>query len=1395
MQEAIQKSEQAPRRSGADFLKDLARYYMDFLETDFHKRPVPKRSIKLRDGKSNLIGINLRKYDAFRKAMSPLFQNEIKLANTLTIQRGQYKSKIKVSLRNFIHETIDDLEQKAIEDIIVNAFNDLKKLRKEHHDDWDAFYEETLDAVRSHSNRITVQPLLEVLEKPLTAEKSLGLDTIYMLEEELQDLICQDLESNIDKPLIAFFNKSEIEDLTTCLYDFLNKSIIADKLKSYFENFSTSDLFLEFHELFENNRLHDKQDLYLYFCKISYNSKDYPLFYFPLNVSKQPDSFELSFDPRIFINKKALEYVVQEYNSAAKKVGNLNSLKDRILYLQEGENISDNLKTLVSDIVSHFSLSEGLDLTDEKVKTIKSLLVNLSNDIYLCSFDRSDEALINDYEQIAGLIEDGDDLLADAYADIVESFIKEEPKSFSREIDNDWGEKSTSQRLVYDAPIPLNEEQKKILSALKKEGCKYVTVQGPPGTGKSHTITGIVFDTLMNGSSVLVLSDKKEALDVVEDKITETINNVRVDDNFQNPILRLDKINYSKIFSPKVLERIKEHYKATETRSSAIKDQIDKTKTYLGESIDKYVTAYSEIDLDRIRELNKIERDLFEDQDTNDFEINDRFHETLHNIHELFEFFTENVNTDEYGYVLKLLSQDSQSLLSDKASNAVERIKVARQLNEEGVGADLSVFTKVDENAQTYLQAALELYRSLTSNFIKKFLNRSAINKMNFEINSKFELTRPINITEDFMILERAVRAIAKIKSSLNEEVSNFGDVCSIVTHKHCPSDVFESKLDLLENISDYCDEDVTEFLAQIGVNFDVDTFKSVRSLEDCEVIAEKLCDYADIKNDLTSKFGNIPELDYVSACRQLEELQTTRMTNIIDRRVIDFVEDNRNTAKTLKEIIRKKQKFPRDKFEKTQEAFPCIIAGIRDYAEYIPLEKELFDLVIIDEASQVSIAQAFPALLRAKKILVLGDTKQFSNVKTSNASNLINQKYMSNIRESFFKNFSNDSTELQKVEQFNIRTSILDFFDFISNYNIMLKKHFRGYKELISFSSKYFYDGGLQAIKIRAKPIDDVLKFTVLEHDGKHELESHANTNPFEAEFIIAELEEHIKNKNHESVGIITPFTNQQKFLSSEVGKSDFADEIYENLKLKIMTFDTCQGEERDIIYYSMVASDASDQTNYIFPRDLKDDEDSEKNLRKQRLNVGFSRSKECMHFVLSKPLDKFEGSIGKALKHYQKISQLACQEPTQDDVDPSSPMEVKVLEWIKNAAFYQKNMDRIQLHAQFPIGEYLKQLDAAYTHPNYRCDFLFQYSDGDKSTNIIIEYDGFKEHFKDLESVNVFNYEDYYKDADVEREKVLESYGYKFVRINRFNLGSDPVHTLSERLAELVKKKTSLN
>jgi len=60
--------------------------------------------------------------------------------------------------------------------------------------------------------------------------------------------------------------------------------------------------------------------------------------------------------------------------------------------------------------------------------------------------------------------------------------------------------------------------------------------------------------------------------------------------------------------------------------------------------------------------------------------------------------------------------------------------------------------------------------------------------------------------------------------------------------------------------------------------------------------------------------------------------------------------------------------------------------------------------LIIIDEASQVSIAQALPALVRGKQIIVLGDDKQFSNVKANNASKVTNQELRKRVQDTFLE-------------------------------------------------------------------------------------------------------------------------------------------------------------------------------------------------------------------------------------------------------------------------------------------------------------------------------------------------------------------------------------------------------
>jgi very-short-patch-repair endonuclease len=105
------------------------------------------------------------------------------------------------------------------------------------------------------------------------------------------------------------------------------------------------------------------------------------------------------------------------------------------------------------------------------------------------------------------------------------------------------------------------------------------------------------------------------------------------------------------------------------------------------------------------------------------------------------------------------------------------------------------------------------------------------------------------------------------------------------------------------------------------------------------------------------------------------------------------------------------------------------------------------------------------------------------------------------------------------------------------------------------------------------------------------------------------------------------------------------------------------------------------------------------------------------------------------------------------------------------------------------------LKQLDKSYNHPNYVVDFLLFFRDTNEEHKIIVEYDGFLEHFDDVDEVDKFNYQRHYSEEDIFRRKTLEGYGYKFLRLNKFNIGKEPIAALDERIRQLTRRSIPSN
>ncbi|MBU4478842.1 MAG: hypothetical protein KKH34_07150, partial [Candidatus Omnitrophica bacterium] len=1024
---------------GLAFIKEVAKYFMDFLETDFHKRKNPRRSIKLRNEDNLLLGVNLNKYLTFYRVINNLINHNFDKNVAISIEKGVHRTSIPKNLLDLIKLQVEKISAKQILEITDALDEKVLEASTYYKKEYDqALNASIVSAVQIIKDKI-VLPLIQSIEKSL---ENLGLgdeNSIYLMEEELTNVLVRLMENKLSE-LIKKLIVDERVNVSKELKSVFSLGEVKSNIDTFFESFKVADIFTEIFEMERNKNILDKQDFYLYFFDITFNRVKFPVFYIPFSLIRNNDSLSIDFDAQVYINKKALDFITQEYNQQKVKKGNLKIATERIIYLaQHADDFRIIIGSILSEIVNFFELDSSLDLSNPQLQTAKSQLVRISNTCYINLFDKSDEALINDYEEILKLLSIGDNKLAAEFNRLIDDFIHKNPQPFNPVVEDEWDNSGTSDKLVFASPIPLNSEQRQILSAIRKDGCKYITVEGPPGTGKSHTITAIVCDAILRNHSTLVLSDKKEALDVVEDKITETMNKVRHDKNFQNPLLRLGKTGstYSQILSTAAIENIKVHSRAVKKDYKDLEENIGKLTNTLKEDLEAEGLKYGEIDINRIHEL----LDLESYYDINGFPIEvEEIIDLSDSAIELEEFrriflSIENsilVPKDGANILLSLFNlshrdfkdisalssflrdlvilNKKQLVLKEKFSQKLDQLKYFIDFRE----ADLKVlegFITQCKGLRTGIFGYLfksEQLRRLDDEFNRKLPNskfkdpHKHLNKLGdiydiFNLICSFKneilfagISRVDCVNVFFRLLtsddgDNVIKQLMEINDDLNYLIENF---------KKYPKTLNATNISSL-SLDSFCENALAKMPTS---DF------------------ERLISFIHLRQELSKAFGGLIRINYPLQKKQIEELVTTQMTYLMDKRLINFYENNKADAKTLRDIIKSKQKFPKNEFAKLKEAFPCILAGIRDYAEYIPLGPEIFDLVIIDEASQVSIAQAFPALLRAKKVLILGDKKQFSNVKAAQARSDTNKEYLNSLEASFRGFVTTDSAGLVKL-------------------------------------------------------------------------------------------------------------------------------------------------------------------------------------------------------------------------------------------------------------------------------------------------------------------------------------------------------------------------------------------
>jgi hypothetical protein len=1363
------------------FFKRLAQYYAEFLSTDFKKQRLPKRRLETVDAAGRLTGIPLRKYPGFEQKLWSELTEAVGTGISLTIARGTWRSALPRSVAQAIETHIAGVSAAQLDAVVLDCLKMARKLADDQAADPELAFERFIEEVRASVARHVIGPLLNQLEGFFSRTEHKPVESLHELEDQLSARLSNSIEVAAGSAFSALLVERDAAPLESVLRDQLERGVICSELTEFFTTFAAGDLYTDVSDLVRSSRLLENADFYLHIGEVHHGGHVYPIFYIPFAAERTERGFAVDSEPRLYVNKRAMDYVAQEVARSESRASVPSVITDRVFYLAPSQSPVGVAQVLLDEIAAGFNLRAGVDLREPHDQKAASMFVTATNRLSFSLFDRSDESMVNDYEALLAGLEAGSDVVT-FFKQLIDDFLLSNPVSVRRDVDDAWDDTPMPQRLVFDSPLPLVEEQRKILSAIQHPKARFIAVEGPPGTGKSHTITAVAFNVILAGKSLLVLSDKKEALDVVEDKLNQALAKVRPSEDFPNPILRLgrDSSNYAQLLKKSAMDRLRVNHRLVRQRRDERERALEQGRRDLLTGLEKAARVYADIDVADIAMIEQQRATIIgQDPKLGPF-FEDR------NLCELLERYAEVAafvrGATTLAPLLRRQGTRPRRLLDlAHIATVLSQLELTAKDIEPIRSFSIDQLRNLESAIRKIEDAAMPVFGYLFAGNTLRQVHRSLRDECGIES------PRPHKDIDRLTRLRAHLRKIEEHLAANDLQREYETGILLVLLGYTAAKGSLVAPQHILQAVMQL--ETAMERPPPLLAGADDRFYHALLEGEAGPLATvEKVAALLMRERAVQRQFERVPEIDYLGAKTKIESLNSQALADRIDERLISYYDNRKNDATALGKLIREKQKFPIEKFADLQSAFPCIIAGLRDYAEFVPLEREIFDLVIIDEASQVSIAQALPAIIRAKKVLVLGDRNQFGNVKTANASREIDAAYMKELLVAFGNDFPEAGAEVQtRVDLFNIRHSVLDFIEPISNFDIQLKKHFRSYPEMIGFSSKHFYEDTLQVMKIRGKPLADVIEFDAVAHDGRLDKR---NINDIEARHIIGRIEQLLACEPPPSVGVITPHTEQQAYIAMLVHEHARSEEIYSTLRLKVMTFDTCQGEEREIIFYSLVATKEKDRLSYVFPKTLGSEagqEEVDHSLRLQRLNVGFSRGQEKIVLVHSKALEDYRSALRTVLFHYRNELDRSQALPAIDDLDQASPMERKVLHWLSQVPFIRELGEACEVVAQFELGKYLRQLDPSYQHPDYRVDFLVRISDQDQLHQLVIEYDGFEFHFDRnvaTAQINESSWRSYLTSADLEREKVLESFGVPMIRLNRFNLGKDPIATIDALL-----------
>ena len=269
---------------------------------------------------------------------------------------------------------------------------------------------------------------------------------------------------------------------------------------------------------------------------------------------------------------------------------------------------------------------------------------------------------------------------------------------------------------------------------------------------------------------------------------------------------------------------------------------------------------------------------------------------------------------------------------------------------------------------------------------------------------------------------------------------------------------------------------------------------------------------------------------------------------------------DAKRSARSFRSLL---QEFPRE----ITTVAPCFMVNPASLATFVAPGSVHFDVVIFDEASQITVDQAMGALGRGTSAVIVGDSKQMPPTRIGKI-----------ILDSPNDNELGGDDDMADVEDLE---SILTEAVESGLPQLWLTWHYRSQDEsLIAFSNERYYEGKLASLPSPGGHIAAGVSLKRVDGQFNRQPGRLHRTNEVEAHAIVAEISERLNNPitAQESLGVVT-FNTQQRNLILDLLEASEDPLIHQKLHqetdaLFVKNLENVQGDERDTILFSVAFS-----------------------------------------------------------------------------------------------------------------------------------------------------------------------------------------------------------------------------